>query len=162
MHHARHLGLKVDLIVGDFDSGIEEDLAYFEGQSVKIERFKVEKDETDTEIAVLRAIEKGATEIDIFGGLGSRLDHTLANVQLLYKLLAHGCKGRLMNPNNTVYLVKDEIYISGQCGDLVSLIPFAGTVKGVTTQHLAYALHDSEIPLGCSLGISNYLTAPEA
>lgn len=155
--HARKLGITPDLIVGDFDSGSEEDLAYFENQGIAISRFKPEKDETDTEIAVQKAIEIGAREIDIYGGLGSRLDHSLANVHLLYQLLMVGIKGRLLNPNNQVSLGMNRCSITGKKGDLVSLIPFAGNVEGVTTTGLAYPLQNAAIPIGTSLGVSNYL-----
>lgn len=153
--HARVLGLMPNLIVGDFDSTNEKDLMYFKEQGIEIETFDTHKDETDTEIAVLRAIQKGATEVTIYGGLGSRLDHSLANVQLLYKLLKAGIKGELMDPNNTVYLAEKYICINGRKGDLVSLVPFSGSVSGVTTKSLAYPLKDAEIHIGTSLGISN-------
>lgn len=155
--HARALGITPDLIVGDFDSGSEEDLTYFESQGIRVLRFKPEKDETDTEIAVQQAIEMGAKEVDIYGGLGSRLDHSLANIHLLYPLLKRGISGRLLNPNNSVSLAMHQCIIKGEKGDLVSLIPFAGDVEGVTTTGLAYALHNATIPIGTSLGISNYL-----
>ena len=155
--HARVLGLMPDLIVGDFDSTNEQDLIYFKEQGVHIEAFDTHKDETDTEIAVLRAIQKGATEVTIYGGLGSRLDHSLANIHLLYQLLRADIKGKLVNPNNTVYLAEKYIYIKGKKGDVVSLIPFTGKVTGVTTKSLAYPLKDAEIHIGTSLGISNVL-----
>lgn len=155
--HARVLGLMPDLIVGDFDSTNEQDLTYFKEQGVHIEAFDTHKDETDTEIAVLRAIQKGATEVTIYGGLGSRLDHSLANIHLLYKLLRADIRGKLVNPNNTVYLAEKYMHIKGRKGDLVSLVPFAGKVTGVTTKSLAYPLKDAEIHMGTSLGISNVL-----
>lgn len=155
--HARRLGIMPDLIVGDFDSGSEEDLVYFQNQGVIINRFPSEKDETDTEIAIQRAIEMQPEEVDIYGGLGSRLDHSLGNVHLLYQLLMVGIKGRLLNPNNSVSLAMNSYKITGKKGDLVSLIPFAGNVEGVTTKGLAYPLEDVTISIGTSLGISNYL-----
>lgn len=155
--HAKKLGLRPNLIVGDFDSTDLEDLEYFKSQGIEIETFNPHKDETDTEIAVTRAIEKGALEVAIYGGLGSRFDHSLGNVHLLYKLLKSGIKGKLVNPNNTVYLTKDNIKLTGQKDDLVSLIPFGGNAYGVTTSKLAYALEDATLEVGTSLGISNYL-----
>jgi len=155
--HARVLGLMPNLIVGDFDSTNEVDLMYFKEQGVQIEAFDTHKDETDTEIAVSRAIQKGATEVTIYGGIGSRLDHSLANIHLLYKLLKVGIKGKLVNPNNTVYLAESYVRIKGRKGDLVSLVPFAGSVTGVTTKSLVYPLKDAVIHIGTSLGISNVL-----
>lgn len=158
MTHAKQLGMIPDLIVGDFDSGSYEELEEYKRQGIQIEQFDPVKDETDTELAIKRAVEKGASLITVYGGIGSRLDHSLANVHLLYGLLELGIKGRLMNPNNTVYLVSKEITLKGEKGDLVSLIPFAGNVKGVTTEHLGYPLHHATLHIGTSLGVSNYMT----
>lgn len=158
MKHAQKLGIVPELIVGDFDSGSEEDLLYFKEQGVEIERFNPVKDETDTELAIKRAIARGATSITVYGGVGTRLDHSLANVHLLYGLLDLGISGRLMNPYNTVYLVSDEIILEGEKGSLVSLIPFAGDVHGITTEHLGYPLSKATLKVGTSLGVSNYLT----
>ena len=162
MMHALKLGITPNLIVGDFDSGRSEDLAYYKKHHIPIEYFKPEKDETDTEIAILRAIENGASEITIYGGIGSRIDHSLANIHLLYTLLERGIQGRLMNPNNTVYLINKKIILKGQKGDLVSLIPFAGEARGITSQNLGYSLKKSTLKIGVSRGISNYMTAEEA
>ena len=162
LYHAKVLGMVPDLIVGDFDSTDHQDLAYFKEKGVQIETFNTHKDETDTVIAVLRAIQKGATKVTIYGGLGSRLDHSLANVHLLYKLLRKGIHGELVNPNHRVYLAENYQLIQGQKGDLVSLIPFAGKVTGVTTESLAYPLKKAEINVGTSLGISNVLEADTA
>lgn len=162
MQHARALEILPDLIVGDFDSGSETDLAYFAEKGVKIQRFCPEKDATDTEIAIQKAIQLGAECITVYGGLGSRLDHSLANVHLLYAMIIKGVKGKLMNPNNTVYLVNDQIELDGQEGDLVSLIPFNGNTLGVTTKGLGYPLSDAELKMGSSLGVSNYMTQNKA
>ena len=108
--HARVLGIMPNLIVGDFDSTNEQDLDYFKEQGVHIETFDTHKDETDTEIAVSKAIQKGATEVTIYGGLGSRLDHNLANVHLLYKLLRAGIKaGVAINPGTPVSVLEPII-----------------------------------------------------
>lgn len=162
LYHAKVLGLTPDLIVGDFDSTDDQDLVYFKEKGVEIETFDTHKDETDTEIAVLRAIQKGATKVSIYGGLGSRLDHSLANVHLLYKLLRKGIEGKLVNPNHIVCLAEKYQLIQGRKGDLVSLIPFAGKVTGVTTESLAYPLKNAEINIGTSLGISNVLESDTA
>lgn len=162
IRHAIKLGIQPHLIVGDFDSGSQEDLAYYREKHIPIEVFNPMKDETDTELAIKRAVEKGATSITIYGGAGSRLDHTLGNVHLLYTLLKSKIQARLMNPNNTVYMIDECIMLEGKAGDLVSLIPFAGNVKGVTTQNLGYPLEKATLKVGTSLGISNYMTESKA
>lgn len=162
MRHARALGILPDLIVGDFDSSNKEDLAFFNQKGVQIETFDPHKDATDTELAVEHAILLGATQITIWGGVGTRLDHTLANVQLLYKLLKLGIEAELVNPNNRISLALGHIVIKGKAGDLVSLLPFAGEVHGITSKNLMYPLKKATLHLGVSLGVSNVLSEDEA
>lgn len=162
MKHARYLGLLPNLIVGDFDSSPKEDLLYYKEKGVKVESFSSVKDETDTEIALDRALEMGIKEITIYGGIGSRLDHTLGNVQLLYKALAKGCTARLMNPYNIVYLINSKIELEGQIGQLVSLLPLSFEVEGVNTVGLAYSLENATFELGKPYGISNYMIKERA
>lgn len=162
MLHARKLGITPDLIVGDFDSTEPEDLTYFKEQGVQIESFSPQKDVTDTELAISYALSKGATHITIYGGLGSRFDHSLANVQLLYALLKLQVEGCLVSENHVVYLIDKALSFEGQKDELVSLIPFAGDVEGVTTTGLAYPLDHSTVPMGTGLGISNYMVEEKA
>ncbi len=157
MKHCRKLSLIPHLIVGDFDSTNPTDLMYFEDLGVPMEQFSSHKDETDTELALGYAIEKGATEVVIWGGIGTRLDHTLGNVHLLYSALKQGVKVTLMNDQNTVCLIEDEIEIKGKEGQLVSLLPFSEKVEGICTQGLAYSLTEGVLPLGSPIGVSNYM-----
>lgn len=162
MTHALKLDIEPHLIVGDFDSGNAEDLMYYRNRQIPVETFNPQKDETDTELAIKRAVEKGATSITVYGGIGSRLDHSLGNVQLLYPLLKLGIKARLMNPHNVVQLVEHHIILNGKAEEVVSLIPFAGTVRGITTENLGYPLINGDLKIGSSLGVSNYMTKDRA
>lgn len=76
--------LKPDIIIGDFDSVSSEALDYFKSnRGIEICMLNPEKDDTDTEHSVRFAIERGATDITILGGTGSRLDHVLGNIAVL-------------------------------------------------------------------------------
>lgn len=162
MRHARKLNCMPNLIVGDFDSCSVEDLTYYHHLNVSIERYNPVKDQTDTEIAIEKAILRGATHITVYGGIGTRLDHSLGNIHLLYMLLKKGIGACLMNPHNTVCMTDKEMSLEGEIGDIISLIPFAGEAYGVTTEHLGYPLVDATLKVGTSLGISNYMTAKKA
>ncbi|WP_054739155.1 thiamine diphosphokinase [Cellulosilyticum ruminicola] len=162
MKHCRKLNLIPHLIVGDFDSTNMLDLMYYEDLNVPIHRFSTHKDETDTELALRYAIEEGATEVVIWGAVGSRLDHTLGNVHLLYSALKQGVKVTLMNEKNTVMLVDNMIELKGQIGQLVSLIPFSEKVEGISTIGLAYSLSEDTLWVGSSIGVSNYMTSSKA
>lgn len=80
----REMGIRPDLIVGDFDSADKGALEYYRKRfPERILRFRPEKDETDTEIALTKALENTEGSITILGATGTRLDHVLGNIQLL-------------------------------------------------------------------------------
>ncbi|GAE86853.1 thiamine diphosphokinase [Acetivibrio straminisolvens] len=85
--HLQRLGIKPDVLLGDFDSIEDKHLEYYKEQNVEIFKFPSEKDMTDTELAVDTVIDKGYKDIVIIGGTGTRLDHTLSNIFCLSKCL---------------------------------------------------------------------------
>ena len=94
--HARAFGLELDRWVGDGDSIDPADLAALAATGVRVDRVAREKDASDTELAVLAAIEAGADELTILGGLGgARVDHALTNVALLEHAALAGRPARL-------------------------------------------------------------------
>jgi len=153
--HAKKMGVKPDILVGDFDSIQDDVLKWFENTEAEILHYPVEKDMTDSEIAINIAVERGCTYIRILGGFGTRLDHSLANVYLLKKLLDKGIKASIINESNEITLIKDEIKLQKREGYNVSLIPITEKVKGVTTKGLYYPLHEATIEMGSTWGVSN-------
>jgi len=162
MEHARILNLTPDLIIGDFDSASEETILFFKDQNVPFETFPSEKDKTDTEIALEYAIAKRPSHIWIVGGIGTRFDHTLGNVHLLYSALKQNVAATLINEHNQIYLTDREVIIYGNKNDIVSLIPFTMEVKGVCTEGLYYTLKDATLVAGSSYGISNVMLSSKA
>lgn len=160
--HARKLGVCPDLILGDFDSCDQEDLAYFEAQNVKVQRVPTMKDETDTELAIDTALIKGATEIDVFGGVGSRMDHSLGNIHLLKKTLDKGVKMWLYSSHNQITLMDHEIVLEGRAGQTISLLPLTMEVTGICTEGLLYEVQDGIFTLGRPIGVSNQMIGKEA
>ena len=169
--HASRLGVTVDLWVGDGDSIGEEELAALETSGVPLERSRPDKDESDTELAILAALRIDDAGILIVGALGGpRIDHSFANVGLLAMpeladRLATILDGRsriglIRAPGSDGEAVKRRL--TGRLGDLVSLLPVGAGVEGVTTSGLAYPLIDEPLPPGRSRGLSNVRTAPEA
>lgn len=153
--HVKKLHIYPDYIIGDFDSAAPEIMEEYAAENISIIPYPVEKDYTDMELCINFAIENKATEIIIFGGIGSRLDHTLANIDLLSIPLKNGIKTSLISENSSVYLIDDKISINGKKGDLISLIPFKDDVTGVTTKNLYYPLSDETLFIGSSRGVSN-------
>ena len=98
LRHARRLGIVPDVIVGDFDSYTEELPA-----GCEILRLPVEKDVTDTMQAVLYGEERGCRVFHIYGVFGgARIDHSLANIQMLHTMQTRGLKGVLHHGGTTV------------------------------------------------------------
>ena len=154
-------GRAPDVVVGDLDSVEAEVRQALEAAGVEVERFPREKDQTDTEIALLTAKRRGATSIELLGALGgARLDHALANVFLLALPALRGVPVTLRDEWHSVRLVRggERQALSGNAGDLVTLLPLTRTVRGVTTSGLKYALRDGALRMGSSRGVSNELT----
>ncbi len=158
-------GLYPDLIVGDFDSAREETVRYFKEHSeVKLEQFPPEKDWTDTELAVRRALGLHPEHIDLLGATGSRLDHVLGNLQMLDMGLAHGVEIFLLDAHNRVRLIDRSLTVKKeeQYGDWISLIPYNSTVMDLTLLGMKYPLEHATLAPGVSLGISNEITEAQA
>ncbi|HHV99998.1 MAG TPA: thiamine diphosphokinase [Clostridiaceae bacterium] len=160
--HAKKLGLKPDVLLGDFDSLKRDDFAYFNKMDIEILKFPVNKDMTDTELAVMHAADKGCDSIVLIGALGSRADHSLANVMLLKRMLDKGIKGIIVDENNEIMLINDKIVLEGDSYTNVSLIPVTERVEGVTTSGLFYPLQNATIEMGSTWGISNRFVCDRA
>jgi len=167
---AADLGLAIDRWVGDGDSIPPEDLAALEERGVTVRRASPDKDESDSELAVLEAMAAGAGRITILGALGGRrLDHLLANVALLAHPALAGIPARLLDERSRLSLVDAPIGgpvqrrdLAGRVGDLVSLLPWGAGIGRVRTSGLRYPLRDEPLPAGPARGLSNVRVAPDA
>lgn len=148
------------IVVGDLDSLDDASQAALVAQGVEVRRYPREKDQTDLELALLLAVERGASAIDVLGALGGRWDQTLANVGLLAMPALSGCRVRLLADRQELFLVRSSAAIDGQHGDTVSLLPLSGAVHGVTTQGLYYPLADATLHFEQARGVSNVLLEP--
>lgn len=156
---ADRLGLSVDYIVGDFDSVPEDILEKYKSMSTPVKTFPRTKDKTDTQIALELALIHNPLGIDIIGATGNRLDHVLANIDLLILPLQLGVEACILDSNNRIYLKQKSFTIKkeAQAGDYVSLIPLTPEVKGVTLKGFHYPLVSVTMTVGSSLGISNII-----
>ena len=162
---AHSLSLPVDMVVGDFDSVDTEILtAYINGAlktKPEIVSLQPEKDMTDTQVALELGIKRFGKqeEIVIFGATGTRMDHSLANINLLMIPLCYGVKACILDRNNKIYLKRDSFGLNKKnCyGDYVSLLPFTEEVTGLTLSGFKYPLDKFTLKQGNSLGVSNVL-----
>jgi len=169
MEAAEELGLSIDYAVGDYDSAGEEFLLRAKESFAKtgkpvIRTYQPEKDATDTEIALSLALSLEPENIVILGATGTRLDHSLANIQVLYQALMREVPAYLLDSHNKIYLADHSFSIRKEeaFGDYLSLIPLTEEVEGLTLTGMKYPLQDFHLALGTSLGVSNQIVEEEA
>jgi len=160
--HALALEVKPDLIIGDMDSAEKEQLQKLQEAAVSIELFPHDKNETDLELAIHRAIEMDPAQIIIVAGLGGRLDQTLANITLLTDRRLAAFDVRLDDGVEEVFICRDQVQVHGRPGEIVSLIPWGEVVTGVQTTNLRWALHKEILYPARTRGISNELLGKSA
>lgn len=121
--HLKKIDVLPNILLGDFDSVSKSNLAFYSSSGVKILQFPPEKDMTDTQLAIEYAIENRFELVILVGALGTRLDHSLANIYLLKKLRENGIDGILVDEHNEIMLIDDTIEInrkSALCLDLLN------------------------------------------
>ena len=157
--HALALGLTPHLVIGDMDSATSHEIQQVKKADVPIELFPRDKNETDLELAIQRALEKHPEAILIVAALGGRLDQTLGNITLLSDARLADVDVRLDDGVEEVFFCRTRSEVRGRSGDLVSLIPWREKVEGVQTKNLKWSLHDEILYPEKTRGISNEMTA---
>lgn len=147
INHAVKLGIKPDLVIGDFDSSDPKEAV----DDWNVIQYPTRKDFTDGEICVKYAVEHGYDDVLLIGMIGTRMDHTINNLLMLSQ-----CKrGMAVNENNEIYYLKDRLSVRNKKGKTLSIIPLKGDLLGITTKGLEYALNDGDLYFGESRGNSN-------
>ena len=154
--HTESLGIRPDIVLGDFDS-----LGYApEGAEVH----PVEKDDTDAMLAAKRGLEKGCREFLFYASLdGPRLDHTVANLQTLRFLADRGATGRLVGLRQQVTLLRNgQLTLPPREKGDISIFAFGGEAKGITIRGLKYELEKGSLTPSFPLGVSNSFVGKSA
>jgi thiamine pyrophosphokinase len=160
--HARALGVRPDLVIGDMDSAEKRHLEELREAGVAVELVPHDKNETDLELAINHAIDLSPEQILIIAALGGRLDQTLANIALLSDPRLSGFDIRLDDGVEEIVLCRDQVDLQGSRGDLVSLLPWQGAVSNVQTTNLKWPLHRETLYPDKTRGISNEMTGDTA
>jgi len=153
------LGITPDLVVGDFDS-----LKCIPDHP-NIALSPVEKDDTDMMLAVRQGLKLGFKTFIINGGLGGRLDQTLANMQILAYIAENGARGTLFGQGVSVTAIKNgELTFSTEekKGGTISVFCAGSKAKGVTLEGLKYPLDNATLTSDNPLGVSNEFTGVPA
>lgn len=143
------LGIKPDLIIGDFDSSDVPDT------DIKTIILPVRKDDTDTFFAVKYAIKQGFNDLVILGGIGSRFDHTYCNVLALNYCFERNVKAVLINKNNKIKLLDKKAVINKDKYNYFSFYAFLEDCIKLTTRGTQYDLTDYDLTVKCPLAQSN-------
>lgn len=148
--HAREAGITPTMIIGDFDSSNKP-----EGDLVI--KLNPIKDYTDTKAALMVAEDWGYKNIVIYGGLGGRDSHTLANISNALEFKKKGINVTLKSKNKSFYIVDDELsYDFKDENDFyVSIFALSEIVKGVDIKGLYYELNNYDLTYDNALGVSN-------
>lgn len=156
--HCNLMKLKADMWVGDFDSSDFEEFSKLNAaKDAEVIRLNPMKDDTDTEFALDLAVKRGYKEIILIGGVGTRLDHSLANVFLMEKYFKLGVNLTIVNENNIFNLsCNSTVTLRRSRMKYVSLLPLE-TVT-VTNSGFLYPLNNELLYRYSSRGISNELT----
>ncbi len=162
VRHLQKLGIKPDVIIGDMDSIESSQLTSYAAQGVQIIQYPANKDFTDTELALDYALNLKPTAIYIWGALGGRLDHTLANVFLLLEAKDAGIRTYLLDEYCEAFIVDKEAAFVDAKGVTVSLFAFSSKVEGLSLRGFVYPLQDALLTMGESRGVSNIINEAHA
>lgn len=160
---ADYYELPVHCVVGDMDSITPERLDQLRESGSEIITHPPEKDFTDLELALTHVAESGYSWLRIIGGLGGRVDQTLANIYLLALPELMNCDVRLVADNQSIQLLSPGKHtLQGHKDDTISLIPVGGDVDGIVTEGLYYPLKREALYFGPARGVSNVMTSDTA
>ena len=157
--HCQILEIKPQILIGDMDSTDPDLIVTWEADGVEIIRYPEDKDQTDLELAITLAQEKGAEKIVIHGAIGGRLDMSFGNLGLLGHPTLK-VPTTIINGAEEVHLLKsgDMLTLVGDIGDVVSLVALCPDEAVVSTIGLFYPLKNEALKFGETRGISNQLT----
>lgn len=149
LYHAEKLGIKPDLIIGDFDSHPRPDTDI---ETISLPR---EKDDTDTVYAVKEAINRGFSDFLFIGVVGGRLDHTLGNISILLMLHSSGMSAKIIDDYSEMEICDRTTHYIDESFSYFSLLNIDGNCAGVTERNVKFPLENSEISCEYQYGISN-------
>lgn len=162
LRHAETLGIKVDAVIGDFDSVDPAQLERARASGAEILGYPTAKDQTDLELALRYAIDQGAGSIDVVGLGKGRADHELANILLLGHKDFVGTEITGWTTNAKLMPVHTKRTFAGQVGSTLTLSAIGGDARGVTTTGLRWKLDNDELIAGSTRGVSNEFVEPVA
>lgn len=157
---AQKLGVTPRLLVGDFDSLGTPPVS----SGVEVVRVPAEKDDTDTQLAVRLALERGATDITLIAGLSGRVDHTLSTLAILEELEQKKVRAILTDGHNRVRFLRAGSLLIARDARFryLSLIVATDRARGVTVEGCKYPLRNALLRRRNQYAISNEIVGAAA
>ncbi|MFA9422540.1 MAG: thiamine diphosphokinase [Sedimentibacter sp.] len=158
---ADHMGILPNAILGDFDSVDPDILKKYMLMNIETKKFPPEKDFTDMELSIEFAVEKGYKKLVLISALGSRFDHSVANIMLIEKYLKLGIRIEIIDNNNKIQIISDntEICIESKKNSFVSIVPLTDTISGLTLEGFKYPLDKKTVNRGSAQCVSNEIVS---
>ncbi|MCI8608669.1 MAG: thiamine diphosphokinase [Firmicutes bacterium] len=159
LRHLEEAGLTADMVVGDFDT-----LGYIP-QHDHIIQLQTAKDETDTFVAMREAMKLGYRQFLFYGCLDGKIEHTMANLQLLAWLAERGCRGWLIGESQVITSLAGpaELRFSPiPDGQKLSIFAHSDRAEGVALKGLKFPLSEATLDNRFPLGVSNEFTGEAA
>ncbi|MCA1023327.1 thiamine diphosphokinase [Halobacillus litoralis] len=152
-------GISPHAAIGDFDSVSERSYQKIKEQALELHTYPDEKDETDLELAIKEALNRKAEHIVLLGVTGGRMDHSQANIQLLYPLMEKGIKAVIVDHQNQIEMAASGSHKIEEDPQYpyLSFLPVTLEVKELTLNGFYYPLSRAHLPFGSTLCISNRL-----
>jgi thiamine pyrophosphokinase len=144
-----------DLLIGDLDSIELKALQKITEHRIETIKYPSAKDNSDSHLALNKALEHGATNITLLGCTGKRIDHLLSNIGLLAKYSSKKVTITIKDDFNTLTLLHTSTKISGTLGTNFSLQAYSDIVKKLTIIGSKFTLENYDLKLGDDLTISN-------
>lgn len=160
LHHALDMGVTPGLVIGDLDSADPDLVSSAERAGAEVIRYSADKDQTDLELALGTAVERGADELVVIGGLGGRLDHLLANCALLAADRWAPQRVRLIDATASLWVVRGERNLVLRPDAVVTLLAYGGSAN-VSTTGMRWDLREATLTAGSSWGVSNEVIGPD-
>lgn len=156
-------GMLPDFFIGDLDSVESERALKDILNNIPKEIVPVEKDDTDMALAVAKAYEKGYRNILLYGGCGgTRISHTLANIQMMSFYAKKGCSLQMLGDGVRMEILHNgSKTLSAAMKGSISVICLSDVAEGVTIQGLKYE-YTGALTSDRTLGVSNSFVGKNA
>lgn len=158
----KKINILPDLVIGDLDSLTKKNRKYYQSQKIEILKHPVEKDQTDSELAIDYCLNNNFQKIYLTGALGGRFDQQLANLNLLEYIVELGLEAKIISSHLEIALIKDQQKFINKKGYRLSLVAQTKIVKGLTITGCKYDLDNEDLKRSQTRGISNLIKADKA